>query len=76
MPIVANAGVGDVEQLVEEMGCGVPLREFSPGHYENALDQLEQLESSASARRDEARRRFDVKIGIERYDRIYRELTS
>ena len=76
MPIVANAGVGDVEQLVEEMGCGVTLPEFSPGYYENALDQLEQLESSASARRDEARRRFDVKIGIERYDRIYRELTS
>lgn len=76
LPIIANAGVGDVEQLIRDMGCGVTVREFSRGSYEAALDRLDGLQEPASARRDEAEQRFDVEIGIERYDRIYRELAA
>jgi glycosyltransferase involved in cell wall biosynthesis len=28
LPIVANTGVGDVEQMVEDIGCGVAIREL------------------------------------------------
>ena len=76
LPIIANAGVGDVEQMIDEMDCGVAVREFTPEHYEAALDQLEQLAGSSETRRVRAKELFDVQLGIERYDRIYRELAD
>ena len=74
LPIVANLGVGDVEQMIEEMGCGVAIGEFNQESYEGALDHLEQLKIEAPIRRERAKKLFDVGLGIERYDRIYREL--
>jgi glycosyltransferase involved in cell wall biosynthesis len=74
LPIVTNSGVGDVAPMVDEMGCGVAVGEFAPGAYASALDRLDQLDGSAGQRRDRARSRFDVELGIEQYDRIYREL--
>lgn len=76
LPTIANVGVGDVEQIIDEMECGVVVREFTPEHYEAALDQLEQLAGNAGSRRMRAEKLFDVRLGIERYDRIYRELAN
>ena len=76
LPIIANAGVGDVERMIAELGCGVAIREFTTEHYEAALDQLEQLVGNAGTRRMRAKELFDVQLGIERYDRIYRELAD
>lgn len=76
LPIIANAGVGDVEPMIGETGCGVAIREFTPRNYEEALDRLEELEGTATDRRDRALSSFDVGIGIKRYDRIYRELLN
>ena len=74
LPIIANTGVGDVEQLIGNLDCGVAVRHFSADEYEAALDRLEQLPQNAATRRANAQPLFDVQLGIERYDRIYREL--
>jgi glycosyltransferase involved in cell wall biosynthesis len=73
LPIVANSGVGDVEQMIEEMDCGVAVREFTPEAYAHALDELDMTKGIAKARRDRARPRFDVSLGIERYHRMYND---
>ena len=43
LPIVANAGVGDVDDLLERTGAGVIVREHSPAAYETAADGIRAL---------------------------------
>jgi glycosyltransferase involved in cell wall biosynthesis len=76
LPIVANSGVGDVEQMVDDIGCGVAMRDFTSDGYERAIAQIEALEGTPRERRQRALPWFDVKLGIERYDRIYRALVD
>jgi hypothetical protein len=58
------------------MECGVAIREFSQDSYAAALDRLELLKGTAATRRDLAQRAFDVRGGIETYDRIYRNRSA
>ncbi|MFL6742802.1 MAG: glycosyltransferase family 4 protein [Sphingomicrobium sp.] len=74
LPIVTNAGVGDVAAMVDDIGCGAAVREFADAAYGAALDQAESLTADAKERRERALSWFDVNLGIDRYDRIYNEL--
>jgi glycosyltransferase involved in cell wall biosynthesis len=74
LPIVANSGVGDVAQMIDEIGCGVAIREFTPNSYRQAIAQIEALSGTPGERRERALPWFDVKLGVARYDRIYRGL--
>lgn len=74
LPIVTNAGVGDVTAMVEGMACGVVVNRFDKASYSAALDELQSLAGNAAQRRNRALPWFDVELGIERYDRIYEEL--
>ena len=78
LPIVCNAGVGDLDKLIEENRAGVLLTEFTPQAYLDALHQIEDLrgEEDLSERlRSVAREQFDlVKVGRARYRRLYDRL--
>ena len=76
LPIVANSGVGDVAEMVDDLACGVAIRDFTRQSYDQAITQIEVLDGTAEGRRERALPWFDVKLGIERYDRIYRALTA
>lgn len=75
LPIIANSGVGDVEQTVDKLESGVVIREFSEESYVSALKRLQSLEGSAEDRRQRAMPLFDTEVGVEEYDRIYRRLS-
>ena len=74
LPIVTNGGVGDVAALVEDIGCGIAIRDFTDESYASALDRLDTLDGSPGDRRGRALPWFDVNLGIERYNRVYRDL--
>ena len=76
LPFVANAGVGDVAEMLESTGTGVAIEQFSADGYARALDEVEQATVSADERRTRARACFDVELGIACYDRIYRQLLT
>jgi len=76
LPIVANSGVGDVEQMVNDIACGVAIHDFTAQGYDQAITQIETLGGTPEERRERALPWFDVKLGIERYDRIYCALTA
>ena len=76
LPILTNAGVGDVAAIVEETGCGVALRRFDAAAYEQALDGIAAMDCAPEAIRAAGLARFDVAEGIARYDAIYRALGS
>lgn len=77
VPIVANRGVGDVDELIERNGVGILVDEFKSEAYLNALQKLESMGDIGDKCRETARCEFDLeKIGGGRYRQIYEVLLS
>ena len=76
LAVVANVGVGDVSEILRDTGGGVAVESFDSGAYHAAIDALANLSASPNERRDSARSWFDLRTGIDAYDRIYRRLIS
>ena len=75
LPVIANAGVGDVDRLILDDGVGVLVEGFDRDSYSNALYKLEQLGDISDKCRETARLRFDLEtVGGVRYRRIYENL--
>ncbi len=77
LPIIANAGVGDVDKLILENGVGALLTDFSPEGYAAALAEVESLGDIAEKCRETAHREFDLtSVGGVRYRRLYERLSE
>jgi glycosyltransferase involved in cell wall biosynthesis len=80
LPVVCNAGVGDLDKLIAEKHAGALLREFTPEAYLRALDEVDlmRLDAGTSERlRAVAREEFDLaSVGRTRYRRLYERLLS
>jgi glycosyltransferase involved in cell wall biosynthesis len=75
LPIIANAGVGDVDRLINDNGIGVLLKDFSSESYREAIAGIEALGDVRERCIETAHREFDLeRVGGERYRRIYRKL--
>jgi glycosyltransferase involved in cell wall biosynthesis len=78
LPVVCNAGIGDVDAVVEGERVGVVVRELNADAYRAALAEAEALrrEPGTAARcRDAARRHFDLEgVGGRRYRRLYQRV--
>ncbi len=78
LPVICNAGVGDLDKLINERRVGVLLGEFSRQGYLKALKDVENMrgeENLAERLRDVARREFDLAgVGRTRYRRLYERL--
>ncbi|PIE07067.1 MAG: glycosyltransferase [Rhodobacterales bacterium] len=77
LPVVANAGVGDVARVVQENRVGVLAEGPSPLQMEAAWEALQELmrdpELAARCRRT-AEKLFSLKTGTEAYARLYEEV--
>jgi Glycosyltransferase len=75
LPVIATAGIGDVDAHIEESRTGVLLQGFDRAAYSNALRAAEELrlDPGLAARcQAEVRLRYDLKaVGGERYRRLY-----
>jgi glycosyltransferase involved in cell wall biosynthesis len=80
LPIICNAGIGDVDEVIESDGVGFVIREFSEAAYLEALEAVEALRREgdlAERCRTSARRRFDLeRVGGARYRRLYQRLSE
>jgi glycosyltransferase involved in cell wall biosynthesis len=76
LPIVTNSGVGDVEAMVEDMDCGIAIQNFEQESFVRAIDRLGSLKGSKKERRRRALPWFDLEVGVDRYDEVYRNLIS
>lgn len=80
LPIISNAGIGDLDELISGERVGVIVRDFTPQAYQEALAKLSELETEATmhARCQEvARLRFDLQnVGGFRYRRLYERLLT
>ena len=78
LPVICNAGIGDLDEQIATDSVGIIIREFNDGAYKQALAALEELgrdEQIAERCKESARLRFDLEqVGGERYRRLYRKL--
>jgi len=75
IPVVANAGVGDVGEILSETG-GVTIDRFDRESLLEAADRLVGTTAAPKVTRDRARARFDLRNGVRAYDRIYRTIAA
>lgn len=77
LPVVTNRYIGDSAELDSEPAW-ILVDSFDETQYASAARRLATLfkrgESKAREARDLARRRFDVEMAAERYDRLYRRV--
>ncbi len=79
VPVIANAGVGDVADTISAHRVGTALDSFDEGSYDAALGQLEALlddPTTAARCRAAAEADFALSDAITRYDQIYRGLSG
>lgn len=77
LPIIANAGIGDVDLLISGNGIGALIDGFADVDYRAALDSVESLGDIGNRCREVAHREFDLSsVGGVRYRRIYSRLLN
>ena len=79
VPCLGNAGVGDMEEILEGSRVGVALRGFSEGELRAGMKQLIALVGDPGIQqrcRNAAVARFSLDQGVEAYAVIYDELHS
>lgn len=75
LPIIANAGIGDVDELIKENRVGVIVEQFDEQSYRTALEETLGLGRVGEICREAAQREFDLEsVGGVRYRRIYSRL--
>jgi len=76
LPFIANAGVGDVAEFLSRTSSGVTVTDLTDQDYKVALDRVETITLSPRECRQAAVDFFDVAMGVQRYDQVYRRLTA
>ncbi|HMS07877.1 MAG TPA: glycosyltransferase [Pyrinomonadaceae bacterium] len=72
LPIIANAGVGDVDLLIESRGVGALIESFDRESHLEAFDRVESLGNISAKCREAAQEEFDLRnVGGKRYRRLY-----
>ncbi|HUR99734.1 MAG TPA: glycosyltransferase [Pyrinomonadaceae bacterium] len=75
IPVIANRGVGDIDELIGGNGIGVLVNDFSDESYRNALQSIDRLGKVGETCRTFAMKEFDLEmIGGNKYRRIYARL--
>lgn len=79
IPCLTNAGVGDVDDILQSSRTGVCIAEFSPQAFDDAYTQIVQLlaeDGLAERCRQTAEQYFSLEQGVNEYKRIYSELAG
>lgn len=73
IPIVTNAGIGDVDSIIHQSHCGVIVTHFNQENYQSAADDLlKNIHSYMDNTLTTAMTYFSLKDGVEKYDTVYR----
>ena len=72
IPVLTNAGVGDVDSIIEETNCGVIISKFNKKEYQQAVSNLlENCNLYKSNTVAAASNYFSLQDGVEKYAKVY-----
>jgi glycosyltransferase involved in cell wall biosynthesis len=76
LPIVTNAGVGDVDGIIAAVGCGAVVDGFDEASYVKAITAVEACRMAPEEIRRRSLPLFDAEEGVARYDSVYRSIAG
>jgi len=77
IPVIANAGVGDMDHIFQRYRVGHLLHSFSAAEYERAAQTIKELERIPQQEiRAAAEDYFSLNLGVNRYQAIYERLSG
>lgn len=79
LPVLCNRGVGDTDQVIEEIDESLLVEDFNEVAYERVMRVIKDKsyrESLTPACKATAKQWFDVNHGVEKYHSIYTKLTG
>jgi glycosyltransferase involved in cell wall biosynthesis len=72
IPVIANAGVGDIESIINKTGSGIILKNFNQAEYLRAVEAIpELLRKDHAAIRNKAEDIYSLDTGITEYKKCY-----
>lgn len=75
VPVICNANVGDVEQIVEQGKVGFVLKDFNDHAYEKVIEKmLAFLPADTLSISNYAKKYASLKDGIDKYHEIYKKM--
>ncbi|MFM1876611.1 MAG: hypothetical protein RL266_2348 [Bacteroidota bacterium] len=77
LPVIANAGVGDVDTIIEDTNSGILVKEFTTQAYEKAVDQIDDLlKIPTETLQAAAQKYYSLEEGVKRYNRVYEHVSA
>ncbi|MDD4939027.1 MAG: glycosyltransferase family 4 protein [Candidatus Omnitrophica bacterium] len=80
LPVVINKGIGDSDRMLDAEKAGLVIKEFTDEEYRSCAEQLTRLFKENGVLRERcvgaARKYFSLSDGIDKYRRIYLELSK
>lgn len=77
VPLICNAGVGDVKEITEDTGCGLVLNDFSEAELQRAADNFDKLLTIPKAQiRAGALKYYSLAEGVKKYAGVYSKLLN
>lgn len=77
IPVITNAGVGDVEEITMKYNAGIVLKDLNPDEYEKAA---ETISKESDFNKEEimkgAREYYDLEKAIQKYLKVYNTILS
>lgn len=77
IPVICNAGVGDVDDIITSTQSGILVKEFNADAYKEAIAQIDEyLAKDKKVFRDAAEKVYALKEGVENYTQVYKAITD
>lgn len=75
VPIICNAEVGDVDQVIKQENVGIVINKLNKENYIEAIEKIDQLNDlQAKQLRKVSEEYFSLKSGVKLYDSVYQKL--
>lgn len=76
IPHVCNAGVGDVDEIMQSSKAGEVVTDFTHKNYLSAINNMLQSEYNSTLLNNAAHRVYSLTTGVNRYAAVYQKLYS
>ena len=75
IPVISNAGVGDVEEIITRAKAGIVIKDFSDEDYQKVVKYIpDLLRADAASIRNNTCDLFSLEYGVTLYSRVYQEV--
>ena len=77
LPVVVNDGVGDVREIVEQLGAGAVLSTMSDDEMDNVVSRMDDiLALDPGDLRERSRKIHDMPVALAKYGQVYESIAA